>query len=283
VRQSRRDPRDSAAAEQDLYDQLDSALDLCASGQMADLVIQTPQWCQNLIWRPDDPAIACASLAAQGLDDMRLLEEQHGSPAHVVVTALAARLPGLVALLKDALWQPLPEEEEQPAPNSDFGEGLMQDAPAGPVSVTVLEPDAVALAGFSLAERLDQGSLPRGAVEAVPLPTPQGADAGPVRLHYEGHDYPLGPAAFSLGRHPACDLIFASADYPTVSARHCEIVLDRHMFILHDHSRNGTLVNERPVIDEMPLQAGDRIRLGPGGPLLYFLGDPVERKRVASG
>jgi hypothetical protein len=280
VCQSRRDPRDSAAAEQDLYDQLDGALDLCASGQMADLVIQTPNWCQNLIWRPDEPALACAALSAQSLDDLRLLEERHGSPTHVVVTASAARLPGLIALLREALWQPLPEEKEPLDPDSDFGEGLMQDAPSGPITITVLEPDSVALAAFALAERIDQGELPRGPVQAVPLPAPQGADAGPARLHYEGHDYPLGSAAFTVGRHPACDLVFNSADYPTVSGRHCEIIFDRRMYVLHDHSRNGTLVNERPVIDEMPLQAGDRIRLGPGGPLLYFLGECAERPRI---
>src|SRR5439155_17316905 len=76
VRQSRRDPRDSAPTEQALYDQLDAALDLCQSGQMADLIIQTAHWCQNLVWRPDDPASACAALAAQTLDEMRHLEEQ---------------------------------------------------------------------------------------------------------------------------------------------------------------------------------------------------------------
>src|SRR5262249_25486930 len=156
VRQSRRDPRDSAAAEQDLYDQLDGALDLCAGGQMADLVIQTPNWCQNLIWRPEEPALSCAALSAQALDDMRLLEGRAGPPAHVVVTVSAARLPGLIALLREALWQPLPEEKEPLDPDGDFGEGLMQDAPTGPVTITVLEPDSVALAAFALAERIDQ-------------------------------------------------------------------------------------------------------------------------------
>jgi hypothetical protein len=122
-----------------------------------------------------------------------------------------------------------------------------------------------------------------GSVEIVPLPAMESADAGPVRLHFEGHDYPVGDA-FTLGRHPSCDLVFESEHYPTVSARHCEIVLDRRMYILHDHSRNGTLVNERPIIDEMPLQPGDWIRLGPGGPMLHFLGQAAEhRRRAASG
>jgi hypothetical protein len=283
VRQSRRDPRDSAPAEQMLWDQLDAAVDLCAGGQMADLIIQTAHWCQNLIWRPDDPAIACAPLAAQTLDEMRLLEEAHGSPAHVLLTAAASRLPGLLALLKDALWQPMPEEHAELEPNSDFGEGLMQESPVDPAPLTVLTADAIAHAAHCLADRIARDELPRGPIEVVPLPAVHSADAGPVRLHFEGCDYPLGEA-FTLGRHPSCDLVFPSEHFPTVSGRHCEIVLDRRMYILHDHSRNGTLVNERPIIDEMPLQPGDWIRLGPGGPLVHFLGQPAEqRRRAASG
>jgi hypothetical protein len=283
VRQSRRDPRDSAPAEQMLWDQLDAAVDQCAAGQMADLIVQTSHWCQNLIWRPDDPAIACAPLAAQSLDEMRVLEEIHGCPAHVLITATASRLPGLLSLLKDALWQPMPEEQAELDPNSDFGEGLAQEHVSGPALLTVLPADALALAAHSLAIRITRGELPHGSQEVVPLPMAESADAGAVRVHFEGRDYHLGEA-FTLGRHPSCDLVFESEHYPTVSARHCEIVLDRQMYILHDQSRNGTLVNERPIIDEMPLQAGDWIRLGPGGPLVHFLGHPAEqRRRAASG
>jgi hypothetical protein len=283
VRQSRRDPRDSAPAEQMLWDQLDAAVDLCAAGQMADLIIQTAHWCQNLIWRPDDPAMACAALAAETLDEMRQLQETHGAPAHVLLTAAASRLPGLLPLLKDALWQPVHEEPADVDPNSDFGEGLMQEGPHDSAPLTVLPSDAMALAVHGLAERIAREQMPHGFLDTVPLPTVASGDAGPVRVHFEGHDCPVG-GTFTLGRHPSCNLVFESELYPTVSARHCEIVLDRHMYILHDHSRNGTLVNERPIIDEMPLQAGDWIRLGPGGPSVHFLGRPAEqRRRAASG
>jgi hypothetical protein len=283
VRQSRRDPRDSAPTEQALYDQLHSAVDLCQRGQMADLVIQTANWCQNLVWRPEDPAVACAALAAQALDEMRELEEQHGSPVHVLVTAAAARLPGLVSLLNEALWQPTAEEVVEMKPSSDFGEGLMQDdapPPHAHAPLTVLPAGSPALAAHALLVRLFRDELPRGVVSCVPLPEPQPNDAGPVRLHFDGQDYSLDKTAFTLGRHPDCNLVFESEHYPMVSANHCEIVFDRQMYILHDHSRNGTLVNERPIMDEMPLQPGDWIRLGPGGPLMQFLGQPSETRRA---
>ncbi|HEY1860645.1 MAG TPA: FHA domain-containing protein, partial [Gemmataceae bacterium] len=268
--------------EQALYDQLDPALDLCQSGQMADLVIQTANWCQNLVWRPEDPAAACAALAAQTLDEMRAMEEQYGSPVHVLVTAAAARLPGLVPLLNEALWQPTAEEVVEMTPSSDFGDGLMQDdpPPLAHAPLTVLPGGSAALAAHALVVRLYRGELPCGAVSTVPLPEPQPNDAGLVRLHFEGQDYPLSKTAFTLGRHPDCDIVFESEQYPTVSAHHCEIAFDRQVYVLHDHSRNGTLVNERPIMDEMPLQPGDWIRLGPGGPLLQFLGQPSEQRRA---
>jgi pSer/pThr/pTyr-binding forkhead associated (FHA) protein len=80
---------------------------------------------------------------------------------------------------------------------------------------------------------------------------------------------------FTLGRQPPCDLVFDGAAYPTVAPRHCEIVQAGAGYTLRDGSRTGTLLNERPVPRSAPLQPGDVIRLGPGGPLLRFLGQPA--------
>src|SRR5262249_10189505 len=49
VRQSRRDPRDSAVAEQALWEQLEGILDAVRRGRMAELAVETPHWYQNLI------------------------------------------------------------------------------------------------------------------------------------------------------------------------------------------------------------------------------------------
>src|SRR5262249_15205476 len=147
-------------------------------GQMADLIIQTAQWCQNLVWRPDDPAMACAALAAETLDEMRQLQEIHGSPAHVLMTAAASRLPGVLPMLKDALWQPVPEEPADVEPNSDFGEGLMQEGSHESAPLTVLPSDAMALAVHGLAERIAREQMQRGFLDTVPLPTVASGDAG---------------------------------------------------------------------------------------------------------
>ena len=66
-----------------------------------------------------------------------------------------------------------------------------------------------------------------------------------------------------------------------MAPRHCEIVQDREGYTLCDGSRGGTLLNERPVPGPAPLQPGDVIGLGPGGPVLRFLGQPVWRPALA--
>ena len=117
--------------------------------------------------------------------------------------------------------------------------------------------------------------------KVAPLPPPLPADAGPARVQFRNQEYLLRNRPFFMGRHAECDLVFDSELYPTVSGRHCEIVYERRTYVLRDHSRNGTLVNERPVIGELVLQAGDWIRLGPDGPLLRFLGQTDEIRTTA--
>ena len=92
---------------------------------------------------------------------------------------------------------------------------------------------------------------------------------------FAGQEHVLVGPCFTLGRHGACDLVFDSTQYPVVSARHCEILFDRRNYTLHDHSRNGTLVNEQRVNGQVLLRPGDWIRLGPGGPLVRFLGRAI--------
>jgi predicted component of type VI protein secretion system len=85
----------------------------------------------------------------------------------------------------------------------------------------------------------------------------------------------LRERSFTLGKQADCDLVFDRARFAHISARHCEILYDPEGYQLRDHSREGTWVNDRPVIESVPLRPGDWIRLGPDGPLLRFLGQPL--------
>jgi hypothetical protein len=273
VRLSRRDPRESAETEQSVYDQLAEILENTPPG-LVDLSVQAPQWSQHLQIHPDELTDCCAPLVHQALTEIQAFRRttaRQGPIAAVVLTPAAGRLPGLVAALESHTGGPA---ALHPAADfGDFGENLMQDDSAAPARVTGLDDEAIARAAHHLAELFQQGTLPRGLLEGVPLPAaPLLDDEGPARLHFRGHDYLLSTGTFTLGRDPKCDLVFETELYPSVSARHCEIVFDRKVYTLRDRSRHGTQVNDQAVAQQVVLRSGDWIRLGPGGPVLRFLG-----------
>jgi hypothetical protein len=288
VRTTRRDPRESADAEQALYDQLSDRLSEVPESSRAEFVLHTPQWFQNLLLEVDELRAWCAPLAkraASALEEMQSLADGHGPAVAVLLTATAGRLPGLAALLEERTRPPAVLRPAEPV--SDFGDGMLIDEAVaggsigGPVHV--LEPDALARAAHELAKRVQRGELAAGHYEEVSLPAGKGSeDGGPARIHFRGRDHLLSRTVFTLGRDPACDLVFESELYPNVSARHCEIVLDRRVYFLRDRSRHGTFVNDCRVMQQTSLQPGDWIRLAPGGPLLRFLGKPGDPRTLVT-
>jgi hypothetical protein len=284
VRTTRRDPRESPEAEQSLYEQLADRLAGLPESARVELTIRTKQWFNNLILDADELRAWCATLATQAAaawQDVRALAGDRGPLAAVLLTASAGRLPGLVARLEEQLCPPVVLRRAEPV--SDFGDGLLDDEPDGTASVHVLDPDAVARAAHDLAGRAQRGELAPGHYEEVTLPAgPTHADSGPARLRFRGREHLLTRTVFTLGRDPACDLVFESELYPAVSARHCEIMLDRRLYLLRDRSRHGTLVNDCPVMQQTALRPGDWIRLGPGGPLLRFLGQSGDPRTLVT-
>jgi hypothetical protein len=273
IRLSRRDPRDSAEAAQSLYGQLHRLIEKPPLGDdFLSLAVNTPHWSQHLMLRPNELTGFCLPLVAQALvlikqvHDAIVASPQAGPLAGVVFTPLAAGLPGLLPALERSLVT---------TPTSytpdDLGAGLLQ-ADSFPPRVHLLQPDDLAQAVLSLAGLFKVGRIAPGYRETAPIPRPHLDDAGPPRLHFQGHDYELGSGVFSLGRDPACNLVFASEQYPHISGHHCDVLLDQRHYTLRDHSRHGTLVNERPVRQCLALHSGDRIRLGPHGPVLQFFG-----------
>jgi len=148
VRLCRRDPRDSAAAEQALYEQIDAILDPTHLSHAVTFSVRTDHWFQTVSVQPDDMEAFCAALAKATVDGMR----QAVAQAHTVVPATApptvvwvapgvARLPGVVS----ALAANLPETS----------------------AVRVLQPDAIAYAAHGLACAWVHGDLPRGHLDAT--------------------------------------------------------------------------------------------------------------------
>lgn len=284
VRLSRRDPRESAEIEQVLFDQLAAVLDIRVGDEPAEMVLQTPHWYQHLKFSSAELSAFCAPLVRRTLVEMQQFLDAVvalGPVGAVLLTDSAARLPGLAAALDDLILRPSaepPAREEQ----ADFGEDLIEDNMLS-ARVHVLDDDAVARAAFDLAVRQHRGELPRGHLDSVSLPGSAAVgDQGPARLHYRGEDHLLSAPLFTLGRDPSCNLVFETDLYPTVSARHCEIVLSRGGYLLRDRSRHGTQINDCLVTQPTALHSGDWIRLGPNGPLVRFLGQPSDQRRLTT-
>jgi len=274
IRLSRRDPRDCPAADQDLYLQLRRLIDKPpSSDDLLSLVLNTAQWSQHLMIRPSELTGFCVPLLQQALQLIAQVNQallgaaQAGPLAGVILTPLAAGLPGLRLALERSLVAPPPE----PTFDDDLGAGLLEADGLAP-RVHVLGPDDLAQAAAGLAELFRAGRVAQGHRDTVPLLRPHLDDVGPPRVHFAGRDYQLGPGVFTLGRSPDCSLSFPADPNPCVSAHHCDILLDQRSYLLRDHSRYGTLVNDRLVRHCLQLHSGDRIRLGPQGPVVQFFG-----------
>src|SRR5262245_52125770 len=137
IRLCRRDPRDSAEAEQALYDQIDEALDRIRHGQRVALSVRSTHWYQDLIHTPEEFEAFCTPLLRVAVDGVRDLASNPAlaePPRAVWLTHDAARLPGLLS----AVHQHMSER----------------------TAVSVLPPDAIASAAASLSERWKTGELP---------------------------------------------------------------------------------------------------------------------------
>jgi hypothetical protein len=154
VRLCRRDPRDSAEAEQALFEQLDDALDRVRAGQRVGLTVRTAHWFQDVVQQPEEIEGHCVSLSRLAGDSVRDFTNGIGlaePPRAIWLTDAAARLPGLVR-----------------AVHANTPEGT---------AVEALPPNAVATAAAALAPRWLAGELPRAHLDStIPLaPTPAAA------------------------------------------------------------------------------------------------------------
>ncbi|HEV3440703.1 MAG TPA: hypothetical protein VG122_25330 [Gemmata sp.] len=147
VRLCRRDPRDSADAEQSLFEQLDEALDRARAGQRISLTVRTAHWFQDVILQPDEFAGLCtlAKGAAEAIRDMLGEIGLPVPPREVWLTHEANRLPGL-----------------HPTIHANSHEGT---------AIEILPRRAVAHAAAVLVSRWLSAELPRAHLDStIPLP-----------------------------------------------------------------------------------------------------------------
>ncbi|MFM1997971.1 MAG: Phosphoserine phosphatase RsbU [Planctomycetota bacterium] len=74
-----------------------------------------------------------------------------------------------------------------------------------------------------------------------------------------GERVTLRPGRCTIGRHPACDLVI---DLSAVSRQHAAVVMqDGHVMLEDLRSRNGTLLNGRPLAAPHRLSDGDQVQI----------------------
>ena len=102
VRICRRDPRDTADAEQMLFDQIEESIDRARTGQRVSLTVRSTHWFQDLVLTPADLDGFCVPLCRQAAEEVRHLLASLNEiepPRAAWLTHDAGRLPGLAAAL----------------------------------------------------------------------------------------------------------------------------------------------------------------------------------------
>src|SRR4051812_38697468 len=91
----------------------------------------------------------------------------------------------------------------------------------------------------------------------------------------EGLEIPLKKEKFLIGRAKECAL---RAGSDAISRQHCAITRHENGYTVRDlGSRNGTYVNDERISSEVPLKAGNELRVGP----LKFRVDVIAEPAVA--
>jgi hypothetical protein len=101
------------------------------------------------------------------------------------------------------------------------------------------------------------------------------------RLRFHLQEVDLVGDEIVIGRGSAA---LVTIDDPMLSRRHIRIDLSGPQPTLEDlHSRNGTQLNERPVVGRATLQDGDRIRIGTQELVFLIPGRESKTRRTTSG
>jgi len=249
VRQTRFDPRQDAATEQQLFDLIPLLIRDSASG----VVTAT-------LRRGSDPFSVELSRdqLAEGArplnrEVLRLIHELRpaGMPVALIMPALLAGVPGL----RDEIEQ-------------FVGCDLITcpDGFAGAAISATEHPETAAGAPLHLLRRCILHELHGQTVSRETLGGRKHAGPAPTHVSFGGRALAIGSEPIVAGRSPGTgQVLLLPEGLAGVSRRHCTLVRDGTELVLLDHSTFGTFVNGERVAERARVYAGDRVRLGEPG------------------
>jgi hypothetical protein len=255
VRQTRFDPLHLGESDQELHDRLPLWLELLT--EQTGATVSLPWQGKERSAEISRAEILSAAEPAYGhlTEVLRPLLVGEG-PATVVLSARAARLPGLAGRL------------------------------AGHVDgrVHLLETGAAALGAWSrrkeiespcdavtLVTRLAISDEPRSVegppAKAPPRPKTTLPSSAPTHLLHgsRGHEIREEPLVLGLAEADETRALVLQGPTGGVSRRHCSVFREGELVVVSDHSTWGTFVNGKRVDGRAPLAVGDRLRVGSPG------------------
>jgi hypothetical protein len=249
VRRTRFDPLHQAATEQQLYERLPEWLAAIADRESVDVAIDTDGGSFGAMLRREQFTLAAEAWYAQ-LAELVHAGHRADEAATLVLSARAALMPALGGRLAS-----LPGLEEIALPET---------APAAAAAARVAEIGPAVPPGLAIAlsRRHVAASGGRHAGSA--------ARATHVILDGRAHAIDEHPLVIGFGGGSGRRIELGGAG-AGISRSHCTLVRKDGQVMVRDHSRHGTFVNGERVDGEMPLGAGDRLRVGSPGVVLELV------------
>ena len=256
VRQTRFDPLHHAATEQILFDRLWGWLDtLGAAGEVSLEIEHDGRTLSATVTRRQ----ILAAVEPQYERLVRIVESARaGAAAETLqLTHRVAALPGLEKRLRE-----------------DTGMEVRSLAPAAALEGAVSRSaDILSSEGaVRFVTTLPFAGAPPDAAVAPP-PAEEDGRSRPTHVLHGSVAHGISEAPLQIGLSPAPESrsIVIRDNVQGVSRRHCTVYRRGDAVVVEDHSRYGTVVNDRRVEGTVEVRAGDMLRVGSPGSILRLI------------
>jgi hypothetical protein len=269
VRETRFDPLHAGATDQALHDALPGWLGELGLRQALSIGLSAAGR-EHRIELARTALLAGAADLYRGLVDQVGLAKRVGEPATLLLSARAARLPGLADRLREIR-----------------GLGLVELVLGAAVAGVLEHRERIRRPGDALpfVTRLPSGltEAERHAAAIAPaaLPTPAASATGGGRPTHVLHDavaYRIDQEGLAIGTAPPWGVrgLVLRRETAGVSRHHCTVLAADGEVVVEDRSSFGVFVNDERVSSRAILREGDRLRLGSPGIELRLIA--VERE-----